>query len=245
MAEQQVPERPGVGSPAYQRNRLIAFPFLLAVPLAFALWLYLWGIPLSWPAIGAGAAGWLVALFLCTPVALVARRLLRTPERAQPWVVAASGPAEESLRLVTLLLVGRTFPIALSVGLGWTAIEVVYTIVNGLAVASVLGRTDEKARQAQALLTSLYTSQGLSNMLTASAPFLGVMERISASALHIGFTLLIAWQPLLVLATIPLHSATNFVALRLLRRSAVLTEVVLALIGAVILIAGLAVFGRL
>jgi YhfC intramembrane metalloprotease len=162
-----------------------------------------------------------------------------------PWIVAASGPCEEGTRLVVLLLVGRTFPIALSVGLGWTAIEVVYTIVNGLAVASLLGRTDEKARQAQALLTSLYTTRGLTNMLTPSAPFLGVMERISASALHIGFTLLLAWQPLLVLATIPLHSATNFIALRLLRRSAVLTEVVVALIGATALVAGLAAFGRL
>ncbi len=242
MVEQQVPERSGVGSPdAYQRNVFLAIPFMLLVPLAFALWFHLWGVSLSWLAIGAGAVGWIVALFLRTPVALIARRLLRTPERAQPWVVAASGPAEESMRLITLLLVGRTFPLALSVGLGWTAIEIVYTIVNGLVIASLLRRTDEQARQARALLASM----GLERMLSQTAPSLGVIERISASALHIGFTLLIAWQPLLVLATIPVHSATNFVALRLLRRSAVLTEVVVALIGAVILIAGLAAFGRL
>ncbi len=86
---------------------------------------------------------------------------------------------------------------------------------------------------------------GLGKMLSPTAPALGVIERVAVSALHIGFTLLIAWQPLLVLATIPAHSAANFVALRLLRRSAVLTEVVWVLIGAAILLAGLAVFGRL
>jgi hypothetical protein len=110
-----------------------------------------------------------------------------------------------------------------------------------LAIASLLRRTDEQARQARALLTSM----GLDKLLSQTDPALGVVERIAASALHIGFTLLIAWQPLLVLATIPVHSATNFVWLRLFRRSAVLSEVVFALIGAAILVAGLAAFGRL
>jgi hypothetical protein len=247
MLDKRESAPPTLGSPdAYRRNALIAIPFLLLVPLSFALWFHLWGIALSWPAIGAGALGWVVALFLRTPVALIARRLLGTPERAQPSVTAASGPAEESLRLVTLLLVGRAFPLALSVGLGWTTVEIVYAIVNGLAIASLLRRTDERARQARAFLASI----GLERLLSQTDPAfgvvtLGVIERFSVSALHIGFTLLIAWQPLLVLGTIPVHSATNFVWLRLFRRSAVLSEVAVALIGAAILIAGLAAFARL
>jgi gas vesicle protein len=176
------------------------------------------------------------------------------PKRAAEWldrtralrgeierVDDALSQAEESVRLITLLLVGSAFPIALSVGLGWTTIEIVYTIVNNLAIAWLLQRPDERARRSLALLLSM----GLGNMLSPTAPALSVIERIGVSALHIGFTLLIAWQPLLVLVTIPLHSGANFVSLRLLRRSAVLSAVVWVLIGAAILLAGLAVWGML
>jgi hypothetical protein len=86
---------------------------------------------------------------------------------------------------------------------------------------------------------------GLGNLLSPTAPALSVIERIAVSGLHIGFTLLIAWQPLLVLVTIPLHSVANLVSLRLLRRSAVLSAVGWALIGAASLLAGLAVWGWL
>src|SRR5260370_27210907 len=148
MIDQRDSKSPTIGAAdAYRRSAYIALPFMLLVPLAFALWFHLWGVTLSWPALGAGALGWYVAFILRTPVALVARRLLRTPERVQPWVTAASGPAEESVRLITLLVVGRAFPLALAVGLGWTAIEIVYTIINGLVIAWLLRRTDEQARR--------------------------------------------------------------------------------------------------
>lgn len=242
MVDQREPRLPTLGTAdAYRRSAFLAIPFLLLVPLAYALWFHLWGVSLNWPAIGAGALGWYIAFVLRTPAVLVAQRVLRTLERTQPWVVAASGPAEESVRLITLLLVGRAFPIALSVGLGWTTIEIVYTIINNLAIAWLLQRPDERARRSLALLLSM----GLGNMLSPTAPAFSVIERIGVSALHIGFTLLIAWQPLLVLATIPLHSGANFVSLWLLRRSAVLTAVVWVAIGAAVLLAGLAVFGRL
>ncbi|HET8907637.1 MAG TPA: hypothetical protein VFN11_11800 [Ktedonobacterales bacterium] len=226
---------------AYRRSAFLAIPFLLLVPLAYALWFHLWGVSLSWLAIGAGALGWYVAFVLRTPVVLIARLALRTPERMQPWIVAASGPAEESVRLITLLLVGSALPIALSVGLGWTTIEIVYTIINTLAIAWLLRRTDDRSRRSLALLRSM----GLGNLLSPTAPALSVIERIAVSGLHIGFTLLIAWQPLLVLVTIPLHSVANLVSLRLLRRSAVLSAVGWVLIGAAILLAGLAVWGLL
>jgi hypothetical protein len=119
MVDQSDPLLPPLGTAdAYRRSAYLAIPFLLLVPLAYALWFHRWGVSLSWPAIGAGALGWYVAFVLRIPVVLVARLALRTPECVQPWVVAASGPAEESVRLITLLLVGSIFPIALSVAWG-------------------------------------------------------------------------------------------------------------------------------
>jgi hypothetical protein len=43
----------------------------------------------------------------------------------------------------------------------------------------------------------------------------GVVERAWASALHIGFTLILAALPLAVLVTAPVHSLVNVIALRL------------------------------
>jgi hypothetical protein len=242
MVDQSEPlPLPRGSADAYRRSAVLTIPFLLLVPLAYALWFERWGVSLSWVAIGAGALGWYVAFILRTPVILVAQRVLRTPARAQPWIVAASGPAEESVRLITLLLVGSAFPLALSVGLGWTTIEIVYTIVNNLAVAWLLRRPDERARRSLALLLAM----GLEKLLSPTAPALSVIERIAVSGLHIGFTLLLAWQPLLVLATIPLHSLANLVSLWLLRRSAVLSALGWVLIGAASLLVGLAVWGWL
>jgi hypothetical protein len=46
-----------------------------------------------------------------------------------------------------------------------------------------------------------------------------------SAVMAVGESLLIAWQPLLVLVRIPLHSAANLLSLWLLRRSAVLSAV--------------------
>jgi hypothetical protein len=223
------------------RNILIATPFTLAVPVGYGLWFHLQGIPLAWPALGVGTAGWVVALILRNPIALIARVTLKSWERVQPWVVAASGPCEEGVRVAAVLLFGRGFTSALSIGLGWAAIEVVYSIVNGLAVVSLTRRTDAKARQALQMLND----QGLGGIFGPMAPFWGIVERIFVSGLHIGFTLLLAWQPWLVLVTIPLHSGLNFTYLRLARRSVALAELVMALVGLAALLTGFAVFGRL
>ena len=113
-------------------------------------------------------------------------------------------------------------------------------MVQAVAMAQLMGRTDEKALQARAALAA----QGM-DRATADAPVVaGAIERISASALHIGFTLLLAAQPLLVLLTIPAHSLTNLISLRLMRRSLFWMEVFLALAGIAALVAGGFVFGR-
>jgi len=215
--------------------------FMILVPLAYGLWFFLWGVPLSWGGIGIGALGWTIALMLRNPVALLAKAIPATSKHVTTIVVASSGPCEELVRLAVVLLLGRAFPMALSIGLGWAAIEVVYTIINSFVTLSLFRRDDEKARQARAVLENM----GLAKALLNTTPFMGVVERIFASAIQIGFTLLLAWQPLLVILTIPLHSSTNFMALFLLRRSAVLAELYVAIIGIVVLLAGLGVFGRL
>ena len=109
---------------------------------------------------------------------------------------------------------------ALSIGLGWAAIEVIYAIINSFGVLSLFRRDDEKARQARAMIEKM----GLAQAMFSTPPFVGTIERLFACAVQIGFTLLLAWQPLLVILTIPLHSMTNFIALTLLRRSVVLAE---------------------
>ena len=242
MSESSLPEtNPYHITPTMVRYTYMAFCLMILVPPAYALWFILWGIPLSWGGIGIGALGWTIALVLRNPVALIARIISATSKHVTTIVVASSGPCEEIMRLLAVLLFGRAFPIALSIGLGWAAIEVVYAIINGFVTLSLFRRDDEKARQARAMLESM----GLAKAMLNGPPLMGVLERITASAIQIGFTLLLAWQPLLVILTIPVHSSTNFVALSLVRRSVVLAELGVAIIGAIVLLAGLGVFGRL
>jgi len=217
-----------------RRNTAIATPLTLLVPVAFAVVLASAGADLSLSAAGVGALGWLVALALRAPVSVVALKALGDPERVKPWIVGSSGPLEEGVRLVVLLLVGRSFSEAASIGLGWAAIEIVYTTITGFVTLSLVRRTDEQAVQAREMLEA----QG---MLRETGPALGIVERIGASALHIGFTLLVAWRPLLVIATAVVHSAVNLVLIRMFQRSPLLTELALLLIGVATLGLGVAV----
>ncbi len=242
MSESSLPEtNPYHITPTRVRYAYMAFCLMILVPLAYGLWFFLWGVPLSWGGIGIGALGWTIALMLRNPVALLAHAIPAVSKHVTTIVVAFSGPCEELVRLAVVLLLGRAFPMALSIGLGWAAIEVVYAIINGYVTLSLFRRDDEKARQARAVLENM----GLAKAMLNAPPFAGVFERIFACAVQIGFTLLLAWQPLLVILTIPLHSSTNFMALSLVRRSVVIAELSIAIIGIVVLLAGLGVFGRL
>lgn len=227
-------------TPLMVRHTYMASILVIFVPLAYALWFFLWGISLSWVGIGIGALGWAIAAFLRSPITLLANVFPATAKHITTIIVAFSGPCEELIRLAVILLLGRTFHMALSIGLGWAAIEVIYAIINNFVVLSLFRRDDEKARQARAMLEKM----GLAQAMFSTPPFVGIIERVFACAVQIGFTLLLAWQPLLVLLTIPLHSMTNFIALTLLRRSVVLAELALAIIGIIVLFAGLGAFGR-
>lgn len=192
----------------YRRNLFIGSPLVMAVPVVLIAFVLVSGIQFDVGAFVAGVIGWLLALILRTPVALVAMQLSGGDRRrAQSWITAASGPAEELVRLGVLLVVGRTLPQALWIGIGWAAIEAVYSVINGVALLALMGRTDPEAEQARAMLP-------MPEVLGADAPLWGVVERAWASLLHIGFTLLVAAQPALVVLTIAAHSATNILLLR-------------------------------
>lgn len=214
-------------------RRALAFsiPLVLAVPIAYGVAFDRLGHgPMLLPAL-AGAGGWLLALLLRAPVGLLGMHLAGSPERAQRWVVASSGPLEEAVRLAVLLLVGRDLGTALWVGLGWASVEVLYSIANGFAVAALAERADPEAERARAMLPPA--------ALSSSSPLWGVVERAWASALHIGFTLMLAALPLLVLVTAPLHSAINVGVLWLARRQDFLVvSTVGMVVGGAVLAAG-------
>src|SRR5690625_2108370 len=80
----------------FLRNFLLTAPLILAVPLLFVVVYSLFDIELQWKAIGFGALGWLVALALRGPVAMLTTKFIGTSERAKLWLGGASGPLEES-----------------------------------------------------------------------------------------------------------------------------------------------------
>jgi hypothetical protein len=73
------------------------------------------------------------------------------------------------------------------------------------------------------------------------SPLWGVIERISATGLHIGFMLLQAFRPILVFLTMPIHSGVNYgLALFLQRQvSIVVIQFLLLLVGLSAFILGL------
>lgn len=223
------------------KNRFVAsLPFYVAVPVLLALLFALAGnSPMDWSAFGLGVLGWIVALLLRGPVAAMVMKL---PQSAgQTIVVASSGVLEEGVRLGLLSLTlaaplaasaasADSVPWVLSIGQGWAAIEVVYTIVSGFATIALLGRTDDKAKQAQAIIAS----QGTDRL----HPMWGAAERLFASLFHIGATLLIAYEPWLAAILIPVHSLLNLSALWLMKRSIVAAECLVAAVGTIVMAAG-------
>jgi hypothetical protein len=178
-----------------------------------------------------GGVGWLIALVLRQPVVIIATRAVGQ-ERAATIVGWASGPAEEIVRFGLVVLLLGNFQGALWAGFGWAAVEVLFVAANILAIAGLMTRDDPKSREARELLGA----QGMGN---PPNPVWGFAERLSAIALHIGFTLMLFASPWFVLLTLPLHSAANMLAVRFARTHVALTELGLAVTGAAVLTCGL------
>jgi hypothetical protein len=215
------------------RSSLALSAFLLAlVSIAYGLALALTGYPVQAVPFIAGALGWMIALALRTPVILIAVRILKSPERAMPVIIAASGPAEETVRVIAVLLVGRDPLTVLWLGLGWATIEIAYTYVNIVALARLSASDDPKAQQALEMLPPI--------ALSAESPWWSAIERAGVTALHIGFTLIVAVVPVAFLITAVMHSAFNLAFTRLGRNwSIAAIEAAVCAIGAVALVVGL------
>ena len=150
-------------------------------------------------------------------------------------MAAMAGPTEESVRLLAVWLLQANFSSAISLGLGWASIEVVYTLISGFITVVILSQGGLGAWQ----LRRRFMDAGLTAPATV---YSGIVERISATALHIGFTLLLAYHPLLILVTLPLHSLVNVGAITLTNRSALATQLLLAIVGMATLLIGLKLF---
>lgn len=171
----------------------------------------------------------MIALFLRGPVTVLFKGLSK--EKATLFVGLSSGPLEEGVRLILLLLTGTSFSWAISVGQGWVMIEVLFTIINGFVLIHIIQRQDEKSIQVKELLES-------KGQLRLS-PLWGVVERIFASAFHIGVTLLIAKIPLLTFIFVIVHSLFNLVVVWLSRKNMLVAQLFVAIVGTALLVTGL------
>lgn len=211
-------------------ERTVKFlPLHLLVPVLFGVLFGAAGYSVDWPVFGLGALGWIIALFLRGPVAAVVRKW---PEARDKLIVGgSSGVMEEGVRLLLLTFLAASLPDALSAGQGWAAVEVLYVIVNTILILSLMKRTDEKAMQAKEILKAQGNLQ--------ASPLWGILERIWASAFHIGAALLIAYNPWLALVMVPVHSGLNLTAVRLMKTSSLaLTSIFVAAVGLLTLGAG-------
>ncbi|WP_201318815.1 hypothetical protein [Paenibacillus sp. EPM92] len=207
-------------------------PLYLLVPVLFAGAFAYSGFPLIWTAFGLGAAGWVVAFMLRGPLSVLA---MKKPGFGKTVLYASSGPLEEGVRYGLLALTSVQVSWAASLGQGWAAVEVVYVMIQVVAISALAHRQDEQALQAKAILES----QGL----TQSHPLWGIVERLSASAFHIGATLIVASIPWTVFILIPLHSLFNLAMVQLVKRSVAWGEAFAALLGGALLGLGLYVSG--
>jgi hypothetical protein len=219
-----------------RRGLALSAVLLALVPIGFGVVLVWAGYPpLGWPFV-AGVLGWSIALMLRTPVALVGMRLLGSMDRAQTLIIAASGPAEETVRLIAVLLVGRDLPTALWLGFGWATVEVAYSFVNGAVITSLANRTDAEAERVRQLLPPA--------AFGSSAPVWAAVERVGVTAFHIGMTLIVAAAPITVFVNMVVHSALNLTAVRFSQRWPIyVLEGLFCVVGFGALLVGLVLIG--
>ena len=225
----RMPLRRILGQAAGGVGALAATAALVFVPVGL-------GHEVPWGWFGAGALGWVLALALRLPVILGLRRLGAGMDVMRRWTPALAGPTEELVRLVVVLIASQDFATAYAIGAGWAAIEAVYGIQVGFVRLTLLRRDDPRALEARQELAKM----GLDREI---APAWGMVERLFAGAAHVGFTLLVARWPLLVIALIPVHAAVNMGVMALLPRGIARTEVLVAVSGSVLFLGGLAAFG--
>lgn len=217
------------------KKALFCLPLYALVPVLFAIGFWIVGYGWNGRAFVFGALGWLIALVLRFPILTVADRKL-PKETAMSVVGASSGVLEESIRVIVLALTSYSASWAVSIGQGWAAIEVLFTMVNVVVIASLTGKTDEKSTQVKQVMET----QGLLH----ASPLWGILERIWASAFHIGCTLVVASMPWLVIALIPFHSLVNLYTVRISKQSIRRGSLFIAICGVSMLALGIWMIDR-
>jgi PPIC-type PPIASE domain len=135
-------------------------------------------------------------------VGIIVRKLGLESGASQNVVISFSGILEEIVRFAILFSIGRSFTVAYFVGVGWSAIEVVYAIVTAYVIETIMRRDDPEALKIQNMLREM-------GMIHDLGVFIGLSERIFASMFHIGMALSIAKWPWFLPIAIVLHSLTN------------------------------------
>lgn len=174
-------------------------------------------IPLHALTIAIGAAGWLIALALRVPISLLAKALHLSTPAIQSITIWSSGPCEETIRVIFLYFIpgNATFARAWSLGVGWTSIEIVYSIVQAWAGLQLRHSDSPKAREARDKISELYGEDFLNQQY---GWWWGPIERVSGSMIHLGFTLWELVNPFAFLPAAVVHSAINAAAVAGLKR---------------------------
>lgn len=219
----------------YIRNILWAAPLYFLAPLPFFLLAYFIDIQIDSSSVLLGALGWWLALLLRVPVILFVRFKKIEQKKSNKLIVGISGPTEEITRLILLLIIGLNSPNSYSVGLGWAMIEVVYGLIQIIGIGVLEQKTDAKAEEAKILMKQM----GMDKSLAPSTPFWGALERVTAAAVHIGFSLLLVFSPYVIILTMPLHSFINFLVVKMNKTSIRKSQLRFLIIGCVILLLGI------
>ncbi|CAE7509881.1 unnamed protein product [Symbiodinium pilosum] len=233
----------------FSRKVRCCLPFVL-ISIAPFLAAYYWmnDARVDWVILLWGAGGWWAALVFRVPFILGTKALLTDSPSQQAELqlvtVLLSGPAEESIRVAMLFVSGwaASFTATFALGLGWTALELAFTVVQSITAIQLLRAAkagDPKAVEAFHLLAA---QTGREDPLSLH-PAWGILERCSAHALHISMSLFGAISPWMVLGTLTVHSAINWSTVACLRmHGPVVAEVGLCFVSSALLLAALRVW---
>lgn len=204
-------------------TRFATICVLIAVPsIGGALIGYL--VQLSAPVVAAGAVGWFFSLLLRPTIIYLAntsrrwclRRVISHETAKQTksnpqnlyLAIAVSGPIEEFVRLVVVMLCGGSVATGIAVGLGWAFAEAVFL---GVTAAITSGGVIRSLFVSKSFHQSKFTYEIIEWVAVVC------VERGSAFGIHVSSSVILALCPVCVLPLTVVHSVTNVGAVRLAR----------------------------